>query len=61
MYTVIPCANTANPTHVRHEYFNSMKAGHHMADIICIIIRDVYTLMSSGTVQTDANVKKLAR
>ena len=35
-YIVAPCEKHANIKQVFHEYFNSMKAGHHSAEITCM-------------------------
>ena len=40
MYIVQKCAMLANIKHVCQLYFNSMKAGHQIADITCIMMRD---------------------
>ena len=47
---VEPCAQHAKIKQVFQEYFNSMKAGHHNADIICINNKEINIGKDSGHV-----------
>lgn len=58
-YIVAPCAAAAMRKQFFHLYFNSINAGHHRADIICMNIMDRNIGGDSGNVIIAANIMKL--